>query len=258
VEVLQRLEEPFGHPADPKLWNPHLDHVKPSELFMRCYDFSQDSDGQPGYNSSGELYLVTELAQESLKDYISRKRQESVRPSQDTVRSIAKSIVLVMAGLHAKGLIHLDMKPENLMIFNGCLKLIDVDGCVEIGSVISPSNLSISFSPCYCSPEWAGFVVGTSDGIVAVPGLDAWSVGCTICELVTLDAIMKPTYKKIYKTDPRNGQRHYLDWLSGLQQTPMPRAVEAFDPELVRLLTDCLMVCQTAQRRTCAESLETP
>jgi len=258
VEVLQRLADPFEHPADQKLWNSHLDHVKPTELFMQCFDFSRDEDGNAGYNSSGDLFLVTELGQESLKDYIERKREEAVRPSQDTVRSIAKSIVLVMAGLHAKGFIHLDMKPENLMIFSGCLKLIDVDGCIEIGSHISPSNLSISFSPCYCSPEWAGFVVGSSKEMVAAPGLDAWSVGCTICELVTLDAIMKPTYKTIYRSDPSRGQRKYLDWLKGLKQTPMPRVVEQFDPELVQLLADCLLVCQNDERRTCAESLDAP
>merc|ERR1719235_1551340 len=258
VEILQRLQEPFGHPADPKLWNSHLDHVKPNELFMQLVDFSKDSDGNPGFNLGGELYLVTELAQESLKEYIVRKKEEASPPSKDTVRGIAKSIVLVMAGLHAKGVIHLDLKPENLMIFDGCLKLIDVDGCMEIGSRISSANRAISFSPCYCAPEWAGFVVGSKGSMVAAPGLDAWSVGCTICELVTMDAIMKPTYKKIHRRDPHHGQRQFMDWLSGLEKTPLPRAVEQFDAELVQLLTDCLLVCQKSQRRTCADSLDAP
>jgi len=258
VDVLVRLAEPFDNPADPKLWNRHLAHVKPSELFMQLFDYSCDVDGNPGYSTTGDLYMVTEVAQESLKEYIARRRTTADPPSRDTVRGIAKSIVLVMAALHAKGFIHLDMKPENLMIFNGHLKLIDVDGCIEIGSRISPGNLAVSFSPCYCSPEWASFVVGECRDMVAAPGLDAWSVGCTICELVTLESIMKPTYKKIYHQDPQHGQRHYMSWLSDLETTPMPRAVEEFDPELVQLLKTCLLVCQSADRRTCAESLEAP
>ncbi len=56
--------------------------------------------------------------------------------------------MLVVAGLHAKGFIHLDLKPENLMLFDGMLKLIDVDGCVRIGTAISVSDSSLSFSPC--------------------------------------------------------------------------------------------------------------
>merc|ERR1712070_919945 len=177
VAVLQALQKPFEEPTDPKLWNSQLDNIKPDKLFMRLIDYSKNEFGEPGYDPTDkELYVVTELAQSSLKDYVDKRREESAPPSKETVRSLAKAILLVMAGLHAKGFVHLDMKPENLMIFDGRLKLIDVDGCIEIGTSISPSNLSISFSPCYCSPEWAGFVVGSSKEMVAAPGLDAWSV----------------------------------------------------------------------------------
>jgi len=161
IAVLQKLQEPFQQPSDPKLWNAQLGKVKPDKLFMRLIDFSKDQRGQPGYDPvDGQLYVVTELAQESLKDYVAQRKAQSTRPSKETVRSITKAILLVMAGLHAQGFVHLDMKPENMMIFNGFLKLIDVDGCVEIGTSISLDDGSISFSPCYCAPEWANFVLG--------------------------------------------------------------------------------------------------
>ena len=48
------------------------------------------------------------------------------RPSE--AEDMTKAVVFVMAGLHAKGFVHLDLKPENLMVFDGALKLIDVGG----------------------------------------------------------------------------------------------------------------------------------
>jgi len=260
VAVLQKLQEPFERPADPKLWNSQLEGVKPSKLFMCLLDYSKDASGEPGYDPvDGELYVVTELAQHSLKDFVSKRRQESAPPSKETVRSMAKAIVLVMAGLHAKGFVHLDMKPENLMVFDGRLKLIDVDGCLEIGTQILPTDASISFSPCYCAPEWASFVLGREDsGISATPGMDTWSVGCTICELVTLDAILRPAWNKFYQRDERRGGVLFMDWLTTLEKAPVPRAVEQFDSELVQLMTGCLLVCADSERRTCAESLDAP
>jgi len=260
VEVLQKLQEPFERPSDPKLWSSQLETAKPAKLFMQLRDFSRDSAGEPGHDADdGELYIVTELAQNSLQDYLCERKRKSAPPSKETVRSIAKAIILVMAGLHAKGFVHLDMKPENLMIFDGCLKLIDVDGCIEIGTTISPDDLSISFSPCYCAPEWASFVMGKEDmEICVLPGLDTWSVGCTICELVTLDAILKPAYKNCVTQFGRRGRFRFFDSLAHLEKAPLPRAVSRFDTELVELMTGCLLVCPQSERRTCAESLDAP
>jgi serine/threonine protein kinase len=258
--VLQALQKPFEEPADPKLWYSQLDNVKPDKIFMRLIDYSKNEFGEPGYDpADNELYVVTELAQQSLKDYVDKRREESAPPSKETVRSLAKAIILVMAGLHAKGFVHLDMKPENLMIFDGRLKLIDVDGCVEIGSSISIDDDSISFSPCYCSPEWASFLINhrKSPDIRADPDLDVWSVGCTICELITLDTMMRPAWKK-YKGNTRTGRAKFMQWLSKLEEPHLPHVVQSFDDELATLLTNCLMVPSPSERRTCAESLDVP
>jgi len=265
IEVLQKLQAPFRRPSDSKLWNAQLETVQPAKLFMRLLDYSKDAAGRPGFdNEHGQLYVVTELAQYSLKDFLNERKKVSAPPSKETVRSIAKAIVLVMAGLHAKGFVHLDMKPENLMFFDGCLKLIDVDGCVEIGTRISADDLSISFSPVYCAPEWASFILDKNSrkkdklGICALPGLDTWSVGCTICELVTLDAILVPAYRNWVAQFGRRGEARFMDSLAKMQKAPLPAKVQQFDDELVELMTNCLLVCPKSQRRTCAESLDCP
>jgi len=259
ISVLKELQEPFNVPSDASLWNEHLANTKPSRLFMTLLDYSKDAKGEPGPDKTdGILYVVTELAQYSLKDYISLRRDQCRPLPKDSVRNITKAIILVVAGLHAKGRVHIDLKPENLMMFNGRLKLIDVDGCVKAGEHVSIQDSSISFSPCYCAPEWAKFLIEDSESKIHVqPSLDVWSVGMTICELVYLDALLKPMYANFL----RNGHSHreagflFMEWLSCIKKAPLPKTVEKFDPQFTELLNDFLLVCDWKKRKSCAQAL---
>jgi serine/threonine protein kinase len=259
IAVLRDLMSPFKKPADPTLWDPILEGVKPERVFMQLLDYSKDSKGEPGPDTSdGFLYVVTELAGYSLKDWIAQRRDQGKPLSKDEVRDMSKGIVVAMAGLHAKGYVHIDMKPENLMDFNGKLKVIDVDGCVRAGTKVSIHDSSISFSPCYCAPEWAKFLIKDNQpNIIASPSLDVWSVGMTLCELVTLDAILKPQYANFL----RNASSHreagflFMEWLSGIRKAPLPKSVSGFDPGLVELLTQWLLVCNGTARKSCAQCL---
>mmetsp|Transcript_36456 Transcript_36456/g.83754 ORF Transcript_36456/g.83754 Transcript_36456/m.83754 type:complete len:657 (-) Transcript_36456:226-2196(-) len=261
VEVLKELMEPFKEPENPALWDSQLNGTPPETLFMKLVDYSKDESGEPGPDpADGVMYVVTELASYSLKDYIKMRRDQEKPLSKGTIKTIAKAMILVTAGLHAKGLVHLDLKPENLMVFNGVLKLIDVDGCVKLNSKISISDSSLSFSPCYCAPEWAAFLIEDSENptILAGQGLDVWSIGITIAELVSLDAILMPTYASFM----RHGRSHreagflFMEWLSHIQKSPLPKSVAKFDPELLDMLTTCLLVVDYKKRKTCAETLK--
>mmetsp|Transcript_72596 Transcript_72596/g.151556 ORF Transcript_72596/g.151556 Transcript_72596/m.151556 type:complete len:682 (+) Transcript_72596:165-2210(+) len=262
ISVLEELQEPFKPPADKRLWNDQLNKVKPSQLFMQLLDYSKDETGEPGPDSAdGMLYVITELAQYSLKDFLADRREKQKTLSKEAVRDLSKRIILAMAGLHAKGFVHIDMKPENLMVFDGRLKVIDVDGCVRMGTSVSINDGSISFSPCYCAPEWARFMIKDSEqAISAHPCLDVWSVGMTLCEFVTLDAIWKPQYANFM----RNAQSHkeagflFLEWLGDIKKPPLPKAIEKFDPGFVDLLFNWLLVCDKNKRQSCAEAIMNP
>lgn len=260
IEVLQELQEPLMAPSDPKLWHEALARSPPSRLFMTLIDYSTDEHGKPGQDPQDRvMYVVTELAQYSLKGYFKHRREEGRALSKETVKSVAKAIVLVTAGLHAKGLVHLDLKPENLMVFNGCLKLIDVDGCVRIGTTVSITDSSLSFSPCYCAPEWASFLIEDSDEqkIIAHPNLDVWSIGMTLCELILLDAALKPTYASFMGHGRSNREAGFLfmDWLAGLAKFPLPKNIEKFDTDLADMLSNFLLVCDPLTRKSLAETL---
>lgn len=260
VEVLQHLQKPWSLECK----HARLATQQPSDLFVRLLGFSQNSMGEPGPDASdGTMYLVTELADCSLKDYFRQQRKHGAPLAKEKVRDLVHAILLATAGLHAKGYVHLDLKPENLMIFNGQLKLIDMDGCLEIGTQISDSS-QLACSPCYIAPEWARFLLSGDDSgaiLVANPGLDAWSAGLTLCECVTLGTAMRPAFLGFAKvaTSPEEAQGRFLQWLGeGLDCPPVPACIKEFDPELYTLLAEGLLVHDPAARPSPMQCLSHP
>ena len=61
---------------DQTLWHPDLGKATPSKLFMMLLDYSKDAKGEPGPDpTDGVMYVITEVAQYSLKDYFALKRE---------------------------------------------------------------------------------------------------------------------------------------------------------------------------------------
>jgi serine/threonine protein kinase len=263
VMVLQELHQPFVPPADPSLWNEELAGENPADMFVRMLDYSKDRRGEPGpEDGDGWLYVVLELAQHSLKAFLRAHRDQKKLLNKEAARSIARRIILVVAALHAKGLVHLDFKPDNLMMFGNNWKLIDVDGCVRAGTSARLEETAIYYSPCYCAPEMARFLTQVTKGPISIlPSLDVWSVGMVTCELAHLDAVLKPRYaiesKKAHSH--RHACRKFLDWLGGTECVDfLPRDVEEFDEGLRELVFDYLLVLDGSKRKSLAQCLTAP
>jgi len=126
----------------------------------------------------------------TLQDFLAARRVAQRPLSLASVRLVARGVMLATAALHAKGLVHLDIKPANIMWSNGHWKLIDVDGCVphsccvnlpaniqSSGHYIQKSNNRVAFTPLYCSPDWCRLITsGEGTQLELTPSLDVWSV----------------------------------------------------------------------------------
>jgi serine/threonine protein kinase len=227
IEVLEMLQAKIDvdNQKNARLVHPMFPSIDCDKLFVGLVHCSRDKDGVPGPDvSDGEMYVVQELADYSMKDYLAAKREEGRGLRQDAIRFMCKNFVLSVAAMHAKGLVHLDLKPENIMRAGSTWKLIDVDGCVKIGSTISINDSSIAFSPCYCAPEWATFLIEEDQNTIpAHDALDVWSVGISLCELIALDAVLKPKYASIYRQSGshRKAQFMFLQWLAAKDEKLM-------------------------------------
>ncbi len=120
------------------------------------------------------LGLVMELAQNSLTK---RLQQSSLAISE--VNALVKNLASALQYLHEKGIVHRDVKPNNIMQVNGQWKLTDF-GISRIlnncnGSDTSPTNQvgTIAYAP----PE-------AYKGKISL-AWDLWSLGVVIAEILT-------------------------------------------------------------------------
>lgn len=259
VHVLQKLEQSIDCPDDPTVWHPDISEVRPGDLFLRLLDFSRGADGEPGPDiESGKMYLVTELAEETLQDFLNTHRRSREPLDPNYIRSLSRSLVLIVAALHAKGFVHLDLKPANILLCGGRPKLSDVDGCVPVGSTVSRSDSSVSFSLSYCAPEWARFLTTKASSIEAKPSLDAWSVGLTLCELVTLCSPVDDKFREFERKGRAFADWRCPRWLGELESHPVPAFVCDRDGELFGFLTERLLNPVASKRHSLAQCLSHP
>lgn len=129
-----------------------------------------------GMTEEGCAYLVVELLEGETLDGI-RKRKNG-RIALEEFASIAEELMSAIAAVHAAGVVHRDLKPQNVFITtSGDLKLLDfgtariLDRASGSGSVAG----MVIGTPAFMSPEQAR---GARDEVDAQS--DVWSVGAMI------------------------------------------------------------------------------
>ncbi|MEO8551419.1 MAG: serine/threonine-protein kinase [Kofleriaceae bacterium] len=95
----------------------------------------------------------------------------------DTIVTTCAQIAEALAALHEAGIVHCDVKPENLFVqANGAVKVIDF-GVSRLIDEPAPEENSIAGTPAYMAPEqWRGKPEHASD---------VYSLGCVMYEMLT-------------------------------------------------------------------------
>jgi eukaryotic-like serine/threonine-protein kinase len=127
-------------------------------------------------SDDGTHFIVTELVEgETLAD---RLRRDGPMPPADAV-AVAVDIARALAAAHARGLIHRDIKPGNVMLLpDGRVKVVDFGIARAAGSDTLTNTGVVLGSTAYLSPEQAG-------GQPVDERADLYSLGCVLYEMLT-------------------------------------------------------------------------
>lgn len=253
IMILKELQEPLlgvkWSTTNPRHCNDDLFNTPPRELFLDLLGHSEPNDPTP--------CVVTELAQYSLQKYIEDK---SVLSMQE-VKGISHSLVKAVAGLHAKSLVHLDIKPENVMYFGSSWKVIDVEGCIHAGKGFATgSDCPVAISANYASPELAKNLAVDRKPVVQVScSMDVWSTGMTIAKMVAGKTPCKDLHNGFIANGAscQQASNQLMHWLAEQMHAPklQLRIDTRDDEQLGDLLYNWLLVPNPSGRKELAESL---
>ncbi len=138
-------------------------------------------------DADGLLYYVMPFVEgESLSDYLKREKQLSIEEAVQIAREVAEALSMA----HSMGLVHRDIKPDNVMMTGGHAVVADFGIALALdqagGEKLTQTGMAIG-TPAYMSPEQslAEAVDGRSD---------IYSLGCMMYEmLVGQIPFMAPT-----------------------------------------------------------------
>ena len=120
--------------------------------------------------TASELTVVTELAQGELLEAL---LEDGALPAA-VVRSVAAQLTRALAYLHARGVMHRDLKPQNVLVAaGGRVKLCDFGFARDIPAVLMTS---IKGTPLYMAPEM--FKCSAYS-----PSADVWGLGVLLFEM---------------------------------------------------------------------------
>ncbi len=138
----------------------------PQYLPILASGLVQDEDGE-----ETEQILITPLCQGDLLKKMDAEGEKELRrgPFWSLAERVGASreIILAVRGIHNRNIVHLDLKPENLVLpFDGGVKIIDFEFAQDLSKIPLQEVNVTRGTPCYLSPErvcWAKLRIGVPE-----------------------------------------------------------------------------------------------
>ncbi|XP_061781365.2 homeodomain-interacting protein kinase 2-like [Nerophis lumbriciformis] len=129
------------------------------------------------FEHEGNICLVFELLDCNLIDMMEERQRQPL--SLDEVRVIGHQLLVALDSLKALGIVHTDIKPDNIMLVNRKDQPLRVK-LIDFGNAISASKVKrgLDIQPVgYRAPE-------ITLGLTYSENIDVWSVGCILAFLL--------------------------------------------------------------------------
>lgn len=135
------------------------------------------------FEENGTAYYVMDFVEGD--DMESRLQQRGKPYTEKSVLTILNRILEALAAIHSQGLLHLDLKPSNIMVTpRGYIKLIDLGASKEYISGMGATVFTgISMTRTYAAPEQLAGAYGKMG-----PWTDFYALGATIYKMLTNQA----------------------------------------------------------------------
>jgi cell division cycle 2-like len=218
-----------------------------------------------------KIYMVMEYAEHDVRSVLGRMKHPY---SQSEVKSLVQQILRGVAHMHARWVLHRDLKTANLLLnHRGVVKVCDFGLARRYGDPVGSMTPGVT-TLWYRAPE---VLLGATTYTTAV---DVWSVGCIFAELVLGDALFagRGELDQLLKIFEVVGKPTESSW-PGLGELPTMRRVSLQGPArselrsrlradahsartpLTRLgleLVEAMLTPDPAKRVTAAEALQHP
>ena len=195
---------------------------------LTIYDFHEEE---------GQSFIAMELVEgESLKAKVTEAKEKGTQLPISQILGYSEQIAQGLSKAHEKGIVHRDIKSDNIMVTNdGLIKIMDFGLAKLKGKVGVTKAGSTVGTAAYMSPEQV-------QGEEVDEQTDIWSFGVVIHELVT---------GKL----PFRGEHESAMMYSIMNEEPKPlRALRRETPEaLEQIVTHCLQKDRTQRTKTIDE-----
>ena len=199
---------------------------------------------------SGKQYVVMEDGGKNLKVMMD-ERGRGLDP-EDIKMILPQQLVVADYLYHEKGIIHGDLKPDNMLYREGRLKACDFGLARKVGE--APAVFVLV--PSYVPPETMNFENGKPTYNISAENVDIWSIGCTLAELVTGQKLfpldeeeLNPIAKKTYVT--LLGMKSQIYWAAGEIKNALGDDISELFIDMMQLDPSCRITPSEALQRPC-------
>ena len=219
--AMKRIDSTDMNEKDKERVQKEVENMKSMNLptFIEFYDFEDDNNNQKIYMEYGD--------QGTLENKIAKYKQEGKNFTNEEISDYLIDILLALYALNKKGIIHRDIKSENILLKSEKIdnKDLTIAKVSDLGLGRQIEGVTGAYTTCgtayYVCPEIAAGEKKYSYNV------DIWSLGIVLYELITKN---KPWF------EPQMSTSEFLQFIVNTKYPPLPEDTDEHLKYLVKIM----------------------